>query len=112
MASPQIDQEWYTLLVKATTWVGTVLSATAAKISTDILMGRKLSFIGWMAVIIISVFWGWLAGLICAHRDVDGAQASAIISLAALLGEKLSIYITINYKEIFGRILSVITPKK
>lgn len=86
--------------------------ATVAKVSHEILLRRKLSWIAWMAIVGVSLFWAWMGGLFSAWMGYSSFASSLIVGLATLLGEKINIYLAQNYKSIFEKIINIFIPKK
>jgi hypothetical protein len=86
--------------------------AVVAKISNEILMRRKLSWFAWVAIVGVSLFWAWMAGMYCVWMNYSPFASSMIVGLSTLLGEKINIYLAQNYKVIFDRIIYVFTSKK
>jgi hypothetical protein len=86
--------------------------AVVAKISNEILMRRKLSWFAWIAIVCVSLFWAWMAGMYCVWMSYSPFASSMIVGLSTLLGEKINIYLAQNYKLIFERIIYVFTSKK
>lgn len=86
--------------------------ATIAKISNEILMRRKLSWFAWVAIVGVSLFWAWMAGMYCLWMNYSPFASSLIVGLATLLGEKINIYLAQNYKAIFEKIINIFISKK
>jgi hypothetical protein len=86
--------------------------ATIAKISNEILMRRKLSWFAWIAIVGVSLFWAWMAGMYCAWMNYSPFASSLFVGLATLLGEKINIYLAQNYKAIFEKIINIFISKK
>lgn len=86
--------------------------ATIAKISNEILMRRKLSWFAWIAIVGVSLFWAWMAGMYCLWMNYSPFASSLIVGLATLLGEKINIYLAQNYKAIFEKIINIFISKK
>jgi hypothetical protein len=90
----------------------TALLAIGGKVSNEILMRRKMSWINWIALIGVSLFWAWMAGLFCAYMEYKYLGTSIIVGLATMLGEKINIYLAQNYKNIIERFLLMFITKK
>lgn len=105
------NNDFNELFAKFGAWVLSAITAVMAKISNEILNKRDLTWLQWIAIVGISLFWAWMAGLFCAWRQFDTIYSSIIIGLATLLGEKFNIYLSHNYKKIIDRVLSVFTNK-
>jgi hypothetical protein len=86
--------------------------ATIAKISNEILMRRKLSWFAWIAIVGVSLFWAWMAGMYCLWMNYSPFGSSLIVGLATLLGEKINIYLAQNYKAIFSKVINIFIIKK
>lgn len=107
-----LPNEVQAFLSKFGAWIMSAIVATLAKVSHEILMNRKLSWLSWLAVIGISLFWAWMAGLFCAEHEYSTFNSSFIIGAATIMGEKISVYLMANYKVIFGKFIGIFTPKK
>ena len=92
-------------------YIASILAGVLAKVSTEILMKRKLSFIQWIAIVGISVFFGGLSALWCDSYHVSDHARYTIPPLCTLRGEKIMIYVTSTYKRIGDAILSIFTKK-
>lgn len=88
------------------------LVALVAKISHEILQRRKMSWMMWMAVVGVSLFWAWMAGLFCDYAQYETTYSAIIIGLATLLGERVNVYIMQNYKTWIDGFFNAIKPKK
>ena len=105
-------QEWQDTFEKFGAAIVTALLAIMGKISNEILMKRKLSWITWIAIIGVSLFWAWMAGLFCAWMQYEYLSTSIVVGIATLMGEKINIYIAQNYRQIFDKILTFFISKK
>lgn len=92
-------------------YIASIFAGILAKVSTEILMKRKLSFIQWIAIVGISVFFGGLSAVWCESYHVSPHARYTIPPLATLMGEKIMIYVTANYRRIGNAILSIFTKK-
>lgn len=97
--------------IKAYLWIALVLAGVIAKISLDVLGGRKLTKGQWLAVVGISVFGGIVSNEWCAANGWDD-QRGWIISLSALFSERVCIWIGRNMNEILRTILLKSTKKE
>jgi hypothetical protein len=86
--------------------------ATVAKLSHEILLKRKLSWVAWVAIVGVSLFWAWMGGLFCAWMNYSSFSSSLVVGLSTLLGEKINIYLAQNYKSIFEKIINIFISKK
>lgn len=109
MESPQ--NELIEFVTRAWAYIGSVMVGVIAKISTEVLMKRKLSFMQWLAIVGVSVFFGYLSAVWCDNRGWE-EQAKYIVPLATLMGEKIMIYLSANYRRIGDAILSIFTKKQ
>ena len=107
-----LPNEVQAFLSKFGAWIMSAVVATAAKVSHEILANRKLSWAAWLAIICISLFWGWMAGLFCADREFTTFTSSFVIGGATIMGEKISMYLAHNYRGIFKSFVGIFTPKK
>lgn len=108
----QIDDEVHQFVSKFGAAIMSALVATMAKISHEILNRRKLSWIAWLAIIGVSLFWAWMGGLFSAWMNYSTFATSLVVGLATLLGEKINIYLAANYKSIFEKIINIFTSNK
>lgn len=95
-------------LSKTWIWLVTIMGGIAAKVSLDVLNGKKMSFMERLAVIGISFFGGYLAAVYC---DSNGMQEQGkwIVPLATLFSETIIMWVVKNHKRIFFQILGVFT---
>jgi len=105
------QNELIEFITRAWAYIGSVMVGVIAKISTEVLMKRKLSFIQWLAIVGVSVFFGYLSAVWCDNRGWE-EQAKYIVPLATLMGEKIMIYLSANYRRIGDAILSIFTKKQ
>lgn len=91
-------------------WAASICVGVVAKISTELLMKRKLTFMQWIAIVGVSVFFGYLASVWCGSSGWE-VQGRYIVPLVTLMGEKIMIYLTSNYRRILDNILSIFTKK-
>jgi hypothetical protein len=91
-------------LTKGWVYIGGVVAGVIAKVSTELLMNRKLSLLQWIGIVGVSIFCGYVCAVYC---DVKGYQQEAkyLVPLLTLLGEKGMIYISTNYRKIIDAIL-------
>lgn len=103
--------DFITLLTKGWVYIAGVAAGVVAKVSTELLMKRKLSFMQWLAIVGVSVFFGYLSAVWC---DGNGWQTQGryIVPLCTLMGEKIMIYLSANYRRIGDAILSIFTKKQ
>jgi hypothetical protein len=92
-------------------WGAGIVAGVVAKISTELMMKRKLSLLQWLGIVGVSMFFGYLTAVWC---DSNGwvSQGRYIVPLATLMGEKITIYLTANYRKIGDAILTIFTTKK
>ena len=86
-------------------WIGSVFIGVLGKISYELTMKRKLSLIEWIAVCGISVFIGYLSALWCVNNQM-AEQGYFIVPIATLFGEKITMYLTDNFKSLANRIIN------
>lgn len=108
------NHEWYAFLLKSATWLTSAISVligVIGKICYELAVKRKLTFMQWIGVAGMSVFVGYVTSVWCANYEM-GKAGYVIIPVSTLLGERILIYITSNYKEIFTGIINVFVKKK
>lgn len=86
--------------------------ALIGKISNEILMNRKLSFMSWCAIIGVSMLGAWLMILFCREREYGPEKSGMLVAAATLMSEKIVIYLHQNFKQLFTKFISLITPSK
>lgn len=101
----ELWNELVALISKSSTLIAAIAVGVVAKISTEILMKRKLSIIQWFGIVGISVFFGYLTAVYCANNDMD-QQSKWLVPLSTLFGEKIMIYLTTHYKSILHKIIN------
>jgi hypothetical protein len=94
-----ILNEFMAFLSKSSVWIITILSGVIAKISFDVLGGRRLSFVQWCAVVGISVFGGYMMGTYCDSNGWE-KQGRWMVPLATLFSEKIIMWCMNNYDPI------------
>lgn len=94
-------------IVKASAWIAGIVVGLLAKISTEVLMKRKLSFLQWIAIVGISVSFGYVTSIFCHNNDLE-KQGMYIVPMMTLMGEKVVIFLAANYKRILNRIVDAI----
>lgn len=97
-------------LTKSGVWIVTILGGVAAKISLDVLNGKKMSFTERLAVIGISFFGGYLTAVYCESNNMSD-QGKWMVPLATLFSETIIMWTVKNHKRIFFQILTVFTNK-
>lgn len=107
-----LQDDIYEITTKFGVSIMSAVTALMAKISNEIMNKRDLNGWQWLALVCISLFWSWMAGLFCYWQGYDSIYSSLIIGLFTLLGEKVNIYISHNYKKIFEKFLSIFTDNK
>ena len=90
----------------------TAVLAIFGKLSTEILNNRKITWSVWIAIIGVSLFWAWMAGLFCAYMNYSYIGTSIIVGIVTLMGEKINIYLAAHYKEILNKLLALFISKK
>lgn len=108
----QIHDEVQQFVSKFGAVIMSAIVATMAKISHEILNRRKLSWMAWIAIVGVSLFWAWMGGLFSAWMNYSNFAASLVVGLATLLGEKINIYLAQNYRSIFEKIINIFTSTK
>jgi intracellular septation protein A len=90
---------------KSSALIAAIAVGVVAKISTEILMKRKLNMLQWMGIVGISVFFGYLTAVYCSNNDMEN-QGKWLVPLSTLFGEKIMIYLTTHYKSILHKIIN------
>lgn len=100
--------QWIASIYK---WMLMIFIGIIGKLSHDLSRKRKLTLIEWFGVIGVSAFVGYVVCVWCIHNGMD-KQAAFIVPIATLLGEKIMIYVTDNFKSIAARVIDAILRKK
>ncbi len=90
-------------------WGGVLISigiGVVAKISKEMLLRRKLTTMQWIGVMGVSMFGGYVVGVWCFANGLSEISY-CYVSLATLFSEKITIYVTTNYRDIFSRLLDL-----
>jgi len=105
------QSEIHEFMARTGTWILAIGIGIIAKISTELMMKRKVSFIQWIAIVGISIFFGYLSAVWC---DQNGwvSQGRYIVPVVTLMGEKIVIYMAANYQRIGDALLSIFTKNK
>lgn len=102
--------EAHALFSKLSTLIVGLIVGIIGKVSYDIAMRRKLTFLQWMGIVGMSIFVGYVTWLWCENAGFK-EQMGYIIPVSTLLGEKILVYVTVNANIIFQKILSIFTKK-
>lgn len=105
---PGSFSEWFIALGK---WIASVFIGVIGKISYELSQRRKLSYLEWVGIIGVSVLCGYLAAVWCAHNNMV-QQGFFIVPIATLFGEKITQYLTDNFKPLFNRVIDAILNRK
>lgn len=108
----QVPKDWIENIEHFSGAVVTAFVAILGKICNEILMKRSLTWLAWCAVIGVSLFWAWMAGLFCAWMNYSYISTSLVVGISTLMGEKINIYLIFNYRQILDKILSLFLTKK
>ena len=101
----EITTELSAFITKSSAFIAAIAVGVVAKISTEILMKRKLNMFQWLGIVGISVFFGYLTAVYCSNNQMDN-QGKWLVPLATLFGEKIMIYLTTHYKAILHKIIN------
>jgi hypothetical protein len=98
-------------LSRSGTWIISTFIGVVAKISNEILNGRKLSIWQWVSIVGVSVFFGYMAHQYCEVNELNRSEGY-IVPLVTLFGERIMVYITRNFKSIVARIFGFENKKE
>ena len=87
-------------------WIVSVLIGIMAKISNEILNGRKLSIWQWLGIVGVSIFFGYMAHQYCESNAMNSSEGY-VVPIATLFGGRIMVYITRNFKSIAARIFGL-----
>lgn len=105
-----IFQEIVAFFAKWGTIVMSIGVGVLAKVSTELLLKRKLSMLQWLGIMGVSIFGGYLMGMWC-HINGWQEQSYYLVPITTLFSEKITIYMMTNYKMILSRILDIFINK-
>lgn len=97
--------EMQMFISKAGASVAAIAIGVMAKISHDIMLKKKHSFLEWLAIVGVSVFGGYLMAQYCLTHKLE-EQSKYLIPIATLFSEKLIMYITSNWNKIMNVLLN------
>lgn len=100
--------EFAAFLAKSWMWIVTIFGGIVAKVSLDVLNGKKMTFVQRLAVIGISFFGGYLTAVYCDSNGLS-EQGKWMVPLATLFSETIIMWVVNNHKCIFFQILGVFT---
>lgn len=96
-------EEFIGIIVKGWLWLGVSL-AVVAKISVDVLNKRNLNWKQWFAVAVLSLFGGYMAGVICVTNGWY-VQALWVGPAGTFFSERLVMWISLHFNELMRFIL-------
>jgi hypothetical protein len=96
---------------KSAAWILSIGVGVIAKVSTELLLKRKLSMMQWIGIMGVSIFGGYMMATWC-HSHGWVTEGNYLVPLATLFSEKVMIYITTNYRAIIDRIVDAFFKKK
>jgi hypothetical protein len=102
--------EFAAFMAKTWIWIVTIMGGIVAKVSLDVLNGKRMSFTQRLAVIGISFFGGYLTAVYCESNNMS-EQGKWMVPLATLFSETIIMWVVNNHKRIFFQILGVFTNK-
>lgn len=102
---------FYQWIASVYEWAMFILIGIVGKLSHDLSRKRGLTLYQWLGVIGVSAFVGYVVCVWCIGNGLQ-QQAAFIVPIATLLGEKIMIYVTDNFKNIATRVIDAIFRKK
>lgn len=103
-----LAHEIMAFISKSGMWIVTIVSGVVAKISLDVINGRKMTAVQRLAVTGISFFGGYLTAIYCTSNGMD-EQGKWMVPLATLFSETVIMWVVNNHKRIFFHLLSFFT---
>lgn len=97
--------EMQIFISKAGASIAAIAIGVMAKISHDIMLKKRHSFLEWLAIVGVSVFGGYLMAQYCLTHHLED-QGKYLIPMATLFSEKLIMYITANWNKIMRVLLN------
>lgn len=100
----EIKKEAIAFLGKWVVWVISIAVGLIAKLSYELSQKRKLGVWQVFGITGISIFFGYLASILCVNNGWV-TQGQIIVPVATLLGEKLAAYSVTNFNKIIDTVL-------
>ena len=91
-------EDFVGLIIKGWLWLGVSL-AVMAKVAVDVLNRRNLSWKQWVAVAAISLFGGYMSGLMAVSNGWY-YQALWVGPAGTLFSERIIMWITLHFNEL------------
>jgi hypothetical protein len=108
-----LSQDIIAFFTKSGSWIFSVLFGLFGKVGMEIMMKKKYSWLQWAGVILVSMFAGYIGGLISINWKLDPYKMSMTVSLMTIFGQNIAFYCVYNYKRIGDGLFSLIVkPKK
>jgi len=76
------------------------------KIGLEAMLKKRYSLTQWAGIVLISIFFGYLASILCENYDWQRAQ-HWLPSIATMFGQNIALYVTANYTRIFSALVDV-----
>lgn len=81
------------------------------KVGLEAMLKKRYSLTQWTGIVLISIFFGYLASILCENYGWQRAQ-HWLPSIATMFGQNIALYITANYTRIFTTLVDVFARGK
>jgi hypothetical protein len=95
----EVNNELYQAISKISTWAFSLFAGVVGKISYDLYLKKKRSWLQWIGVTGISIFVGYMSMKACVvwgHEDKIGI----VVPSCTLFGEKIIWWFTLKFDKI------------
>jgi hypothetical protein len=112
MDEKSVLHEITVFLSKAGASILAIIVGVMARLSHDILMKKKYSFLEILAIMGISIAGGILAGFLCSALSITGPTAYSIIVLCSKCAELIFKYLHENFDRLFSPVIDFLLNRK
>ena len=74
-----------------------ILIGVLSKISYDVVSGRKLSIWAWCGIAFLSIFAGYISGVIGEYYHLSPEAIRIVVPISTLMGEKLITFVMVRF---------------
>ena len=102
--------EMIIFLAKILHYASAILFGLIGKVGMEMMMKRRYSVWQWIGMVLISVYFGYIAATLCEIKGWD-EMAKWLPSFATLFGQQIALYLVYNGKRILDKIVDAIFRK-
>lgn len=111
MDEKNLVNDIFVFFTKASSYILSIIFGLFGKVGMEIMMKKKYTYLQWIGIVMISIFSGYIASVVCEVYKWDSAS-HWLPSVATIFGQNIAFYCVYNYKRIGDNIMDVITRKK